>query len=534
MKITRVEVKNYKGIKSAAFAVGTGGAIIKGKCCSGKTSLRDAVLAALSARDIGPEHIHHGAERSEILVDTDASVRVRRTASAAGAGLTVTNADGDKWSRPQTRLDDLFGPSLDPAAFYLADKRERQRMLLAAMPATVTAEDVAGWTGGRYQGPVDGHGLEVVGRVRKQFYDERTEANRTAKAAAEGAEAKKMAADELAAKAPKVAIEVEVAKYGLDAAMSAISALELRQTQATEQEARAAGTREKIALLRGEAEEIEVRGPVVPPPSELAKIEDAMDLHRAKIDELKAALAAEGRALAEMQTKLDGYHASMKAGGEATTATASKIRQADDLEASLASVVIAAPTPEEIAQAADTACKARDALADAESVEAAALALADYEVAKVQSDADAAAASELDVIVETLTTTALKELATRSKLIPGLAFADAGITLDGKVLDDLSGSEQLAFSVDLAKRLSPNGRLLCVDKLEAFDPDALAEFVALCTSGGWQLLGTRVERGELVIEAIEADVVGDVVVSIPDASKSQRLTIVMPEGDGTP
>jgi hypothetical protein len=102
------------------------------------------------------------------------------------------------------------------------------------------------------------------------------------------------------------------------------------------------------------------------------------------------------------------------------------------------------------------------------------------------------------------------------------------------VLDDLSGSEQLAFSVDLAKRLSPNGRLLCVDKLEAFDPDALAEFVALCTSGGWQLLGTRVERGELVIESIEADVVGDVVVSIPDASKSQRLTIVMPEGDGTP
>jgi hypothetical protein len=76
------------------------------------------------------------------------------------------------------------------------------------------------------------------------------------------------------------------------------------------------------------------------------------------------------------------------------------------------------------------------------------------------------------------------------------------VTLDGVALSDLSGAEQMRFSIDLSKRLNPVAGILIVDGLERLDDDALDAFVEMATADGHQLIGTRVSRGELVIEAL--------------------------------
>jgi hypothetical protein len=115
------------------------------------------------------------------------------------------------------------------------------------------------------------------------------------------------------------------------------------------------------------------------------------------------------------------------------------------------------------------------------------------------------AADELDAIVTTLTTAAPAELAARTEMIKGLTFTDdGGLALDGVVLDLLSGQEAIDFCVQVAKRAHPKCKLLTADKLEQLDPESLEAFVKMATADGWQLIGTRVEAGEMVIELLEA------------------------------
>jgi hypothetical protein len=535
MKLTSVEVTNFCGLKHISFAVGKAGAMISGTNAAGKTRLLRAIKGALSANGIGPECISTGEDKTEILINLD-KVRVRKTVTAAGGGsLTVTNEDGDKWSRPQTRLDELFGPSLDPLAFYLAKPAERRKMILALMPAPITAEDLKRWTGDEWE-PTEGkHGLEVIGDVRKHYYDRRTEANRKAKESEKTARLKQAEAADLQASAPPVALTVDEARAGVKAAEAFLSELETRGRQAAEQESRAAGTRATITKLRGEAEEIEARGPVVPPLSERAAIDSEMTAHRDKIAELKRALAEEGELLAAAQRKLDDHLARQDAGNRATAATAQKIQQAADLEASLASLTIAAPTPEEIASAADAGCKAGDALKQAQVVATARAATQTYEAAQAEAAQDAHAAAELDAIVETLTTAAPAELAARSQMIPGLAFPGESISLDGVDINLLCGKEQIEFCVDLSKRVNPKGKLLCINGLEQIAEDNLEQFVSLATAGDWQLLGTRTEKGQLRIEAIEPDEPNDEPspkTPDPKVEKTPRVKVVMPKTTG--
>lgn len=516
MKITKLTIKDFCGIAHLEADIPPDGAIAKGGNARGKTTVLRAIHAALAAQGVGPEAIRIGAERAEIMVDLDA-LRVRRAITAKGNTLTVTNAQGDKWSKPQSRLTELLGATLDPLAFFLASPAERRKQILAAMPVTCTAEDCQRWTGEAHA-PEDGqHGLETIAVLRQRYYDRRTDVNRSAKASAETARVKREAADAARAAAPGAALEVGAARAHLADAMAAITALEQRRDQASEQERRTAGTRERIAKLRADAQAMQaaIVGPVDAEDRQYQEHE--VEQASAEVERLTAELAdAKGRLETARVALRRCIEVDEKAKKDQRAADALR-GQADELEATLAETAIAAPTPEEIAAAADAACKARDDVDASEAMVAADTAWADYEDAKVQADADAAAAEELDAIVDTLTNKAPAELAARSEMIPGLAIDGAAITLDGRALDQLSGAEQLRFAVDLAKRAS-KAKILVVDGLERLDATRLREFVAYACAGGWQLLATKVTDGDLSIEAIEPGRVTVVEPSPAEAS----------------
>ena len=226
MKITRIEIKDYRGIRELATDVGSAGIVVKGQNAKGKTTVLNAISAALAAQGIDPSDIRHGAESAEILVNMD-GLRVRRRISEGGPSLAVANKDGDRWSKPQSRLDDLLGTAgIDALAFFLAKPAERRKMVLEAMALTVTADQVLAWVEDAAlvdQIGTSGPALEVVERYRKHFYGLRTDANRVHKE-------KQRAWDEAAALAPAVPpADDPGAVAELEAAGAAVKSITARQ-----------------------------------------------------------------------------------------------------------------------------------------------------------------------------------------------------------------------------------------------------------------------------------------------------------------
>lgn len=495
-KLISVTITNYKGIASQAFAVGPGGAILQGPNGAGKTSARDAVIAALSARGVDASCIRDGADSSEILIDLDV-VNVRRRITDKGQTATVTSPEGNKWFKPQSRLDEIFGPMLDPLKFFLADKKEQRRLLLEACPVNPpTSADVAKWLGKlsvEELPDLEGlSGLEAVERLRKFFYDRRTTANAAekAKAAAVSEARKKLEAVSNPAHSGVAVPPLNHEDVPVVEAKTARAALDVRAGQLAEQERRTTGTRERIAKLRADAEGAAAHAGEPPTEAELFVAED-------QVVSLRAELAKAEKLLAEIVARGKHYTDAIALAGAYT-------KQAADLEASLTAVAIEPVTAEEIAKADQAIADAeRDAalIKGAREEQAARTAL----TAALEEQSHAMTlANALEKAVTNLTKVAPKELMERSGGIPGIALTDDGITLDGRNIANLCGKERLELAIDIAKRASTGGgKLLCVDGLEAIDEENRAKFIQLATADGWQLLGTLVSGGELSIIELE-------------------------------
>ncbi len=145
IKLTGIRLENFGCFELFEAAFGPGANIIMGDIAKGKTTLLKGIRAALESVGVDQSAIRLGADKANVMVNLQAlneALKVRRSVTASGSTLAVTNDKGDKWSRPQTRLADMLGATLDPLAFYLAKPEERRRQILSAMPVAVTAEDL--------------------------------------------------------------------------------------------------------------------------------------------------------------------------------------------------------------------------------------------------------------------------------------------------------------------------------------------------------------------------------------------------------
>jgi len=487
MKITRIEIKDYRGVKEFATDVGPAGLTVKGPNAKGKTSILNAISAALAARGIDPSDIRHGADSSEILISMD-GLRVRRRISENGPSLAVTNKDGDRWSKPQSRLDEILGTSgIDALSFFLADPKKRRAMVLDAMALTVTRDQVVEWTGDAKlvdQMGSSGPALEVIDRYRKHFYERRTEANRVHKE-------KQRAWDAAAEAAPAVLPENDAGAVAeLEAAGEAMKAISAREAAVTQIREGNEAARTRIAELRATADAAE---------ASLPKTRRDYD---GEVAEIQALIGKVEQQLVDLRRGLQIVKDEAREVSEKKATVFSRREAADDLERTIAATEVSAVTAEDRQQAEGRLTSAR---ARAERAIAAAGGREIYARAQIAaSEARAAekAAEDLDKIVKRLTDEAPRQLAA-SGGIEGVALEGDRMTLDGTDLTSLSGAEQMRFAVRLAKRTNAKSKILIVDGLERLDAVRGVEFVKEATADNWQLFATRVADGELVVEAIE-------------------------------
>lgn len=162
-KIIKLEANNFKRLRAVEISPDGNLVVIAGRNGQGKTSVLDAITAALGGTSTKalPRPIRDGEDKASIVLETEDLI-VTRIFSGTTSKLTVKGKDGATFSKGQAKLDDLLGRlSLDPLAFTQLSEKEQLATLLNLVEL-----------------PFDPTKLEAE---RAKVFAERTEANRKVK-----------------------------------------------------------------------------------------------------------------------------------------------------------------------------------------------------------------------------------------------------------------------------------------------------------------------------------------------------------------
>ena len=139
MTVVRLKVDSFKRIHAANVTPSPTGLVpVRGENAQGKSSLIEAMLAALLGRKAAQElPIMEGEAGAEVVLDLGQLV-VRRhwtrdSGGKAKSSLSVQTPDGVEQRSPQAVLDALVGEFADPVAFLDQKPAEQVRTMLQVM-----------------------------------------------------------------------------------------------------------------------------------------------------------------------------------------------------------------------------------------------------------------------------------------------------------------------------------------------------------------------------------------------------------------
>lgn len=239
VRIVRLEAENFKRLQ--AVQITPDGALVPicGRNAQGKSSVLDAIEAALGGKKSVPARaVRDGEERARVVLELDDLVVTRTFTAAGGTSLKVESKDGARYGSPQAMLDRLVGElSFDPLGFARMDGRARVEMLRRLLGVDL--------------GPIE--------TERQEAYEERTLVNRTVKRLeAQLASMPPASAEPLEeVSVGDLARELEQAQRRHDQHAQAKSELERTRRAVSAAEERARAKREEIARLQRELGELE-------------------------------------------------------------------------------------------------------------------------------------------------------------------------------------------------------------------------------------------------------------------------------------
>lgn len=150
MHIVGMIAENYKRIRVVEITPKGRVVQITGKNGQGKTSVLDAIWAALvGGRAIPEKPVRKGAEKAKIRLNLGDFTVTRTIAPTGTHTLTVENAKGVKVASPQAILDELLGTlTFDPLAFIGMKPKNQVEMLrqVAKLDIDIDAMNLASKT----------------------------------------------------------------------------------------------------------------------------------------------------------------------------------------------------------------------------------------------------------------------------------------------------------------------------------------------------------------------------------------------------
>lgn len=126
LRIVRLEVDAFKRIRAASIKPDGSMVQITGRNAQGKSSILDAIAAALGGGSEAPDKpIRNGNKKATIRIDLG-ELMVERSYTPSGGSLTVTPKDGAPIKSPQAVLDKLVGSlTFDPMRFERMEPRQQ-------------------------------------------------------------------------------------------------------------------------------------------------------------------------------------------------------------------------------------------------------------------------------------------------------------------------------------------------------------------------------------------------------------------------
>ena len=487
MKIVRLSIKNFLGIKEALIEPGKIN-ILSGKNGQGKSSILKAIEAVFKGAPFSV--IHKGTERAELIAELE-DIRVTRVITHKAMSVTVKTKEGFTRPAPQTYLDGLFGSfAFNPLAFLMADAKERRNYLLRAMAVTVTRQQIVDAAGGiEVPVPNEGPALDQYADACRMFYQNRTEVNRRLKQ-------KQGAAEEVAKKLPegfkpdeKTEERKKAVTGNLDALGRRISALEAKRDAA----AKADKTRTRIKeeqdrLQKVHRDAADAAKAITCTATDLGEVDNL-------IVRLEEQITTARKNRAHIVAQLHKQNALWEEGTTADARIRANIETLKEL-----------PPPFDAAEIEVELDKADGLKAEQNALVAqmvhehtfSVLAALKEEVQTLEDEAGG-----LSYLVEKFGKELPAKALAEAKLpIEDLAVDGTSVTVKGIPIEDLATSEQIGVTLSIARAMAKEIPLVCIDGVERLDDEMFAEFVRQAGNDGFQYFVTRVgkpRKGELAV-----------------------------------
>jgi hypothetical protein len=484
-------IRNFLGITEAKITPKGKITTIAGDIKQGKTSVLKAIPACLQG--MTPSMIHNGAERAELAFEIG-DLTVTRIQTLVAQSVTVKDKQGRVQTAPQKFLNGLFGGfAFNPMAFLLTNDKEQRSTILKAMDLTMTKEEVeaAASTGEAKESlplPASGPALEMLADAHKHFYSARTDVNRRLKE-------KRVAAAEVLKKLPEGYKPAE----GIDGKATAN-----RQLLSGVQTTIAGLQAEKVAAERAK----ETR----------KKTEDRILKNQGILESARTTLAEEKVPdIAHLKGLVEDLRLQLRAAEEALQFATSIMANRDRLQSDIAAMErdirqdkeTLAALPEAFDESLlDAEAKNLDELmgeSDAIEAERSRQRIWNEHVILRDEAAEAETESErLSALCDRFGNDLPAQAVRDAKLpIPGLALSGEKITVDGKPLGNLATSEQMSVTLAIARALSKELKVICIDGGERLGEKGLAEFIRQTEEDGFYYFITRVgepKPGEIEIK----------------------------------
>lgn len=136
IKIKDLEVENFKNIELKNISIDGRSFLITSKNGTGKSSLMDAIMAAVDSDYVPSKPIKAGEERGHIKVTLDGDIMGEKREYTVGlnftqanqkGALTVLNEKGEKVNSPRGFLDSLLGKIPSPIHDFLRGSRQEDK-----------------------------------------------------------------------------------------------------------------------------------------------------------------------------------------------------------------------------------------------------------------------------------------------------------------------------------------------------------------------------------------------------------------------
>lgn len=545
--LKRVTIRNFMGITFREVTLPPHGVVIQGTNAQGKTSFLEAIRVGLLNVGASPSMVRKGADEAilEFVVDGteetgDITIRRRLTPDDDNT-ITVKDSFNVKMKKPQSFLNEVLGIApINALALWTDTKpRERRERVMASVPLNIPESDFRALLGDyaleelvRHKPDgtldLDRHGAVIIAEIASAFYDKRTIMNKAAK------DAEKLAADAQVALREKESafrqkalvsgmmageaetLNVQVIEQELANAQGHKTSLAERLKLAQSSNEKTAATKQRIETLN--AKRTELRALTW---SDQAKADeaaaadahaDALRVHTEAseaVEKARAALRLAEEHLLETRLDLDkraAQHSALKAQRDLIAKNEADAKAVDEqieaLESAIGAASQVAPGQDELVEADGKVAVLAARLSLAKDAVTLRSVRGAYDTTQSEASRAKQAADLLDTLVHRWQSTIPADAFAKYSGIPGLSFGD-DVMLDGIPIGQLSGRERLQFCIEIARRGNTRSKMVVQDGLEAVAPDILPYFLTQATRDGYQLIVTRVDRGELTFIPID-------------------------------